>query len=355
MKKYCRFAVCILIIILLPGCWNSKDIQNMAYVTAIGLDYENGKYISYIQVLNFSNIAVTEGREVGKVLPVWIGNGEGQTISESLSSIYTTSERRVFWGHMKSIVCTDRLLRHNINEVFDLLNRHRENRYNVLLYGTKNPIHEILTEKSILNFSPLETVLESPQQIFTQRSFILPTYEFKVLSQLNESSGTAILPSITIDHNDWYEDKKDKPMLRIDGAFFFVNRKLSGWLSEEDLKGTRWIQRRMEVSPINVPDNSDPIANLSLRKPHFVVEPVLEKEKIYFNIRVGLKGSVALLIKDIDEVSLEKQAADVVKQEIIHSFRKGISIKSDVFMLEDKLYRKHPQKWEELRKKQTLF
>lgn len=140
-------------------------------------------------------------------------------------------------------------------------------------------------------------------------------------------------------------------MLRIDGAFFFVNRKLSGWLSEEDLKGTRWIQRRMEVSPINVPDNSDPIANLSLRKPHFVVEPVLEKEKIYFNIRVGLKGSVALLIKDIDEVSLEKQAADVVKQEIIHSFRKGISIKSDVFMLEDKLYRKHPQKWEELRKK----
>lgn len=327
----------------------------MAYVTAIGLDYEDGKYKSYIQVLNFSNIAQTQNAQVGKAVPIWIGTGEGKTVTESLSTIYSTAQRRVFWGHMKAVVCSERLLKHGMGQVFDMLNRYREIRYNVLLYGTRDPIQNILTEKSILNFSPLESVLESPQQIYTQRSFILPIYEFKILSMLNEPSGTAILPSLTIDRNDWYEDKKDHPMLRVNGAYFFDNKDFRGWLSEDDLKGTRWIQLQLEESPINIPDSKNPVAGLILMKPHFVVEPKLEQGKVHFNIRIGLKSYVNLLIKELPESTLENMASELVKNEVIDSFKKGIALKCDVLMLEDKLYRKYPDKWRELSKQSDFI
>ncbi|GIO53455.1 MULTISPECIES: Ger(x)C family spore germination protein [Paenibacillus] len=355
MKRTVLSIVCCALLLLLPGCWNSKDIQNMAYVTAIGLDYVDGKYKSYIQVLNFSNVAQSQNAQVGKVVPIWIGTGEGKTVTESLTSIYSTAQRRVFWGHMKAVVCSERLLKHGMDQVFDMLNRFREIRYNVLLYGTRDPIQDILTEKSILNFSPLESVLESPQQIYTQRSFILPIYEFKILAQLREPSGTAILPSLTIDYKDWYEDKKDHPMHRVSGAYFFDNRELRGWLSEDDLRGTRWIQRQLERSPVNIPIGQTPVATLILMKPHFVVEPKLENDKIHFNIRIGLKSYVDLLIKDTPESTLEKMAAELVKKEVIESYKKGVALKSDVLMLEDKLYRKYPGKWRELSKQSDFI
>lgn len=102
MKKKTCILLCIALLFLLTACWGSKDVQNIAYVTAIGFDYENGKYISYVQVLNFTNIAKGEKTEVGKNVPTWIGKGEGITVTESLSNIYSTSQLRIFWGHVKA-------------------------------------------------------------------------------------------------------------------------------------------------------------------------------------------------------------------------------------------------------------
>ncbi|SFK13254.1 hypothetical protein SAMN05518846_1099 [Brevibacillus centrosporus] len=66
----------LVLLFFLSGCGNSRDIQNLAYVTALGVDYVNGKYVSYVQVLNFSNIARSVDSVLGKPVPIWIGVGD---------------------------------------------------------------------------------------------------------------------------------------------------------------------------------------------------------------------------------------------------------------------------------------
>ena len=109
-----RTSMLFVLLLVLPGCWNSKDIQTMDYATAIGVDYQDGKYITYVQFLNFSIVGRNENVQVGKAFPNWIARGEGETLSQSLSSIYATSQMRVFWGHVKAIVCSESLLKHGI-------------------------------------------------------------------------------------------------------------------------------------------------------------------------------------------------------------------------------------------------
>ncbi|MGN7356360.1 Ger(x)C family spore germination protein [Paenibacillus sp. SAF-054] len=350
MRKFAHITLCLLILMLIPGCWNSKDIQNMAYVTALGIDYEDGKYKSYAQILNFTNVAKADNAEIGKPVPIWVGTGEGRTVTEALTTMYSTSQLRVFWGHLKSVIVTENTMQHGMVEIYEMLNRYREIRYNILLYGTKEPLKDILTQKSILNLSPLETIMNLPQQIYSQRSFILPVYAFKIIAQMDEPSGLAMIPSLEIDNGIWYEDKEERPMFRINGAYFFHNKEYRGLLSEDDLKGTRWIQRKLQRSPINIPDANAgrPVASLILVKPHLYIKPVIDNGQARYVIRVSINAYIDELIKNNSSDTLEKMAGVVVKNEILMSYKKGLKQHADVFMLEEKLYRKYPKKWREL-------
>lgn len=348
MKSIGSMIAAVMLTLLLTGCWNSKDIQKMAYATALGFDFADGKIVSYVQVLNFANVAKGEMSQVGKAVPVWVGKGEGITITESLTDIYSTSQIRVFWGHIKAIVCTENFMQEGkrIKEAYDMVNRYREIRYNVLLYGTKDNLRDIFIQKSLLNFSPIDTVMTTPSQIYTQRSFILPVYGFKLIAQFNEAGSPTMLPSITVAKGDWTEDQKPKSMLRINGAYFFRKLDMIGWLSENDLEGYRWLQQKLERSPINVPNDSNPAVALVLTKPRFKVTTVFDGE-VKYNIKVKLKAYLDEMTRDITEQEIEDQAAQVIREQIMTTYKKGLRIKADIFKLDEVLYRNHPKVWRE--------
>ncbi|MCY7482840.1 hypothetical protein M5X06_24220 [Paenibacillus alvei] len=57
-KQRLWLLVSILSLVLpLAGCWDIKNVQDMNYVTALGIDYVNGKYIVYTNSLEFTNVA----------------------------------------------------------------------------------------------------------------------------------------------------------------------------------------------------------------------------------------------------------------------------------------------------------
>jgi len=351
-KKGMIALVGAVLLLLLAGCWNSKDIQNMAYVTAIGCDYENGKYITYVQILNFSNVAKGEMSNVGKNIPAWIGRGEGVTVTESFNAIYSTSQIRTFWGHVKSIVMTERFLRKEdrVKEAYDMLNRYREVRYNILVYGTKEPLRTIFSQKSIMNLSPLDTVMDTPSQIYSQRSYILPLYSYKLVAQINQPPGLGILPSLSIDRGNWTEDQKPRTMFRIDGAYFFREKRLIGWLSEQDLEGYRWMQKKLARSPINIPNNDSPDASIILTKPKPHVSHEVRNGRVFFNVRLSLDAYVDEMVRNLNKSEIEEKSAREVERQLRATYEKALRIKADVYELSECLYRENPKKWHELQR-----
>ena len=346
---YCRRIVWLVIMMaLLPGCWNTKEIQNIAYVTAIGYDYVDGKYVSYVQVLNFSNVAKTGGVELGKNIPAWVGKGEGKTAIESLISLYQTSQERLYWGHVKAIIFSENLLKHGIQGVEDSLLRYREFRYNVLVYGTKEPIHDILIQKSILNLSPIETIMSTPNEVYSQRSYIKPIYINTLLANLNEPTLSTKLPSLSIDKSVWHEDNAKKSLLKINGAYFLKNYNLAGWLSEDDLKGSRWVQKKIIETPINIPDEDPPTASLLINKPRFTITPQLIGETVKYNIKVTAQAYIEEMKEPLTEQTVEKEVEKVIVSEIKDTFKKGLKQKCDVLRLEESLFRSNPQKFKEI-------
>ncbi|AZS15308.1 Ger(x)C family spore germination protein [Paenibacillus lutimineralis] len=339
-----------MLLLLLTSCWNSKDIQNMAYITAIGFDYENGKYVTYVQVLNFSNVAKSESNQSGRSVPTWIGKGEGTSVTQSFNSIYSTAQLRVFWGHVKALVFSERFLEEGerIRSTYDLVNRYREIRYNIPVYGTREPLRDILAMKSNLNLSPLQTVMESPEMSYSQRSDILPLHGYKLIALINEPAGAPLLPSLAIDREAWTEDTDPKSMFKIDGAYFFKGTVAKDWFSEDDLKGYRWMQKKLQRSIINIPNDIEPEAAIVIENPSNSVHHTVRDGHVYFTINLKLNAYVDELRRNLKKQEIEKMASQTIENQIRHTFMKGMARKVDIFNLTECLYRENPKKWREL-------
>ncbi|WP_054027743.1 Ger(x)C family spore germination protein [Bacillus sp. FJAT-28004] len=342
-------------ILILNGCTGTPEIQNMAYATAIGIDFKDGKWIAYAQILNFSNISHSEQVTLGQPVPVWVGKGEGETVALALTDISRTAQLQVFWGHVKAVVMTEAVLKKSVTDVYSAINRYREVRYNILIYGTKREIPDILVQKSILNLSPLETIMFTATQMSSPISVILPVTVNRVIADLNEPGEPAMIPSIDLDTNDWMEDKQAKPMFALSGGYFFKQNKMIGWMSVRDLQGIRWAEKGLKRIPLKVSAHGSPAAVIEFSSPKMRISPVKVNGETRFNLEVEANGYVIELMQDVTMNHLKDRAADAIRKEITSTYRKAIKQNIDPFHLRESLYRSSPLEFRRLSGSDAFF
>jgi len=351
MRPGMKISCCLLMLILLTGCWDEKIIQNMTYITAIGVDYADGKYICYAQVSNFSNIAKQESGTNGKLAPIWIARGVGTTLDDALTSLYHFSQMRIFWGHIKVLVLSENVIRKGLNPIFDLMNRYREIRYNMWVYGTKAPLDQIFIEPSINNLNPLVSILQNPEDIYKQSSFIPPLYWYRLIALTNDPVNVSALPSIAISKGNWKEGSKPRSLPMVNGAYYLNLDHLTGWLSFSDLRGARWLENQTARTHLTVASNDKPIADLILAKPRHSIKLIEKGTELHFEVTVKVRAFVDQLHENVSEDVIEAQAARIIEAEINDTYRKGAELGADTLKLELYVYRNHPHKWNEMNDK----
>ena len=147
--------VALFLLLTLTGCWSRYEVQNMNYATAVGIDYVDGQYTLYVQLLDFSTVAKLEGQQKAEQPPVWVGKGEGSSFTEAANDLYSTSQQRLNLGQISAILFSERLMKENkVGEVLELINRYREIRYLAWLFSTREPHEEILLATPFFRFSP---------------------------------------------------------------------------------------------------------------------------------------------------------------------------------------------------------
>ena len=57
--------ILVILLLFLTSCTDIKEVQNLNYVTAIGVDFRDGEYIGYIQLISF-NSQGANGSKIGR-------------------------------------------------------------------------------------------------------------------------------------------------------------------------------------------------------------------------------------------------------------------------------------------------
>lgn len=335
---------------LLTGCWDIKDLQEVNYLTAIGYDLEDGEFVIYGQLLDFASVAKTEAGKAG-LIPVWVGKGRGKTLINAIDDLYRTSQLRIFYGHVGAVVIGEKVLKDSwaMNQVEQFHGRFYELRFTPWIFGTSQPIGEILSATSIFDLSPGVSVLHQPLETYRQRSVIHPISVRRYALETNEPSHTTLLPVITQSDRNWSKGNKPQEMLSISGAYAIREAKVLGKFLLKDLIGLTWIEPASNRGPLVLSSGKKVEATLSLEQPKIEIEPQVRDGKATYTFKVSLTGSITMLLTPLPEAEIEQQAVELIRTQIRELYEEGLKHDADLLNLETALYRKKNREWKRLR------
>lgn len=165
--------VWLILSLILTGCWNSRELNDLAIVSGIGIDLtaNNGEFRVTFQVVNPSASSTSMGS--GNGMPaVTVISASDRTVFGALRKASKRATRQLFFAHSQLVVVGESLARSGIEGLFDIFERSHELRLNSPVLISRNS-----DAASVLK---ILTTLESlPSMGVVKRCKIPPEYTEK--------------------------------------------------------------------------------------------------------------------------------------------------------------------------------
>ncbi|CAI6085675.1 Spore germination protein B3 [Paenibacillus sp. JJ-100] len=341
----------VLCVILLTGCWDSKEVQSINFITAIGIDYKDNQYTAYAQLIDFSSIAKQEGPTSREGSKIWIGRGTGSTLSMAINDLYETSQQQTLWTHVKAIVLSKNALEGRLEDIFNTLLHSGQLRYTPWIYATEQDMSTLLSPSAILNQSAQTTQLFEPMRLYRQHSGYEPIRLHQLLDSMREPASVVLLPSVSTKNQTWHNGKETPPLIRMDGFYVVSNGKSQGKVTGAEADGTRYVSYdHVYQYPLYVygKHGSKPDLTLTLHKPKTRIKAKKTANGITFDLFTSVKGTIAEENDSNDSPRIkEQEASKQMEAQIRNTFAKTKARGIDSFGLVEHLYRHHPDWWKE--------
>lgn len=341
------------LMLLLSGCWSTKEVQSINFITTLGVDYRDKQFIAYAQVVDFANIAKQEGPNQVNEGTIWVGEGKGKTLMLAIYDLYRTSQQRTMWTHVKAIVLSENILNQKLEETLDVILHSGELRYTPWMYGTSEDLKTLLTASSLLNQSVQSIELFEPVSLYRQSSQYEPIRIHFFLDGFREPASTVLLPSVATNVEAWNQESNKKPrMTYFDGLYLISKKKNTGKVSGQEADGARYVSyRKMQQYPLDLDPELKSSHVMLVRDAKSNISAVTkDNHTVTFNITVNAEATVLEDEQLASDVQLKKETERRMVEKIRYTFEQTKEKKMDIYSLEEHLYRRHLDLWKTVSK-----
>lgn len=360
MKKIISlFLMFLLISSLLTACWSKKELNEIAIVTAIGIDKTKDGYLVSIQVVNPSEIAgktATGRAEVIRFMKT------GSTIFEAMRRLSTDVPRRVYVAHLREVVFGEELAKEGIGKVLDVFSRHHEMRSDFFLTVAKGAkASDILNVQTALEKDPaikIANTLETSEKVWAPTR---PVTIDELITSIVSKGKEPILTGIHVYGNPEsgsavtnVQNVSPKTGLKIDTIGVFKSDKLIGWLNEKESKGFNYITDNIKATIVTFPCKDGKIT-IATTHSKTNVKGKIEKGKPKISINVTSDGNVGEVACKFDLSKPEK--IKELNKKYQHSIKENIEAaikkvqedyQSDIFGFGEVIHRTDSKAWKHL-------
>ncbi|EWG10989.1 Ger(x)C family spore germination protein [Cytobacillus firmus] len=336
---------------MLSGCSGIKNIQDLTYIVSIGMDYddEKGEYTVYLQGLNFLNVAKQEGGKSAEPVPIFVASAKGETLNLAVRKLYKMSEPPLYFGHIKTLVITDRIVQHKFKEVVEEVGKNRSIRPTLHVVTTDEEIEEVFNINALFNYPAVYTVLFKKDTYEIAQNEIRPVTLMKFLREYYEPMNAAKLPAVKIDKTSW-KAEKDYPVLYFDGYTVFQNRTYKKELAFEDSLFLNWLMEKYIAIDRRVDIEDKLAAAVKLESPKLKIKYDEDSSSPKFSINLSIRADLLEKVQDISMNRLTSLVEEEIKAKLRTLYLNGVENKIDYLNAGEKWFRMHPEKFAELQK-----
>lgn len=354
MKK---ILLIIPIIFLLTGCYNYREINELAIVSGISVTKEGNDIKLTTEVINPKKEQDASSEEEPEFITY---TKKAKSIQEAIRKMIQDSPRKMYGAHIEILVIDEKIAKENLIDILDFFARDPEIRSEFkVLIGKSDDVLKITTPLEKISSQNIRDSLENNSKYLGHANVM--TYHELISNVLNPNI-ELVLPVINIkgDKKEGEEktniaDTTSEATPNLSGMAIFKNNQLKGYLTEK------------EELTYNILANEAKnfFIRTSTKDNQYIVHELIRfSSKMEFNkktkeIEITLKGNSAIAdvnekidLENLKEVAnLEKELNKELKKTVENSI-KNIKNKynSDIFGFRDLIYKTDPKYYKTINK-----
>jgi spore germination protein KC len=182
--------------VLLAGCWDKTELNELAIVTMIGLDEdpETGQITAYYQIVNPLTSVTTSGSAGGDQAPVYTYTVSGKSFGEIRKIIYKMLPRKLFIAYYRAVVVSERMARHGMQDIVNIIQIQPTGRASVPVLIAGDPMDKIMNTLTPLEMYPGESVSLRLNLLRQQSLLVGKRIAVRDVAERMERSECVVLP-----------------------------------------------------------------------------------------------------------------------------------------------------------------
>ncbi|WP_066064623.1 Ger(x)C family spore germination protein [Neobacillus soli] len=365
MRKF--FVISFLMVLLLPimsGCWNQKELTDLAFVMAMGIDKgEDKKFDVSFQLVNPGNVASGQNGG-GQGLPIAVYKSSGNTITEAARNATKMISRRLYYSHTNLIAVSEEVARDGILDMMDALDRDPEFRTTtqivVARHTSAQDLVSALTNLDKLPVNKITKELKSTEKMLGENIGV--NIDDFLAGLVSDGKNPIVNGYIVHGKKEQIGNAQDLQktiggaFLEADGLAVFEKGKLIGWFEHQWARGVVYVLDKVQSTGINVSWNG--------KKHAITMASIRSKTKVSVHFKNG-KPLINIAIEDEGWISEANTAVDLtnpqvidkidklvekeIKRQVLGSIKEAQKMKSDIFGFGERVHRANPKQWKKLK------
>lgn len=298
MKKFGVMSAIVLMVILLSGCWDQRELGEITVVTGMAVDKgEDGKYTLTVEGINATEL---NNRTASGYAPSIVYSAEGNSLAELTYRVNEGISRHLIYSHMRTLIIGEELAEEGIIDFIDFLERNREIRddFNILIArGAKGSdvlkvTYQFQKSTSLKLHTQLDTMMKDwggdpgvrMNDVITAwtapgRQPVMAAVRIKGDPEAGASAENMM--KVTPD-----------ALVVLDSLAIFKGDKLEGFLTLEDSRNYLWIQNKINKTSITVKCNESQYMGLRVYDTRTKVKGKLENGKAKIDIKIRAEAYI---------------------------------------------------------------
>lgn len=338
------------LIFLMCGCWNYKELNNLAMITGIAIDKIDNDYHVTLLISNSKKQTNDSDKPQASTAAY---EGSGKTMYEAISNASANISKEGYLGHLTILVLSEEIANYDMSNIIDFLFRYPQIRNEFQLILAKNSkASDVLKVTTPLESFPSLNVSENLKNT-NRRQGIIYTVNFNEFIKMFVESGIeAVLPSVEVignisegNKNENIEKIEPSTYLRLSTIGIFRGDKLVAWSNKDESYGINILNDKVKNMYLTTTwGDGKIVSEVSSLKTKI---KVIDNNKILVNVKTT--ASIEELSSDVNLENIDniKKIEENNKVLISDYITKAITLaknnKTDIFGFGRSIYKKNPK------------
>ncbi|MCP1311605.1 Ger(x)C family spore germination protein [Paenibacillus tyrfis] len=330
-------------LLTLTGCWDRKEINDIAVVMAIGIDKSPKGYIVSAQIPIPEAAGKIGGNDTGTggKQSFFIESSMGRSIKEAFENMQNRTARRFLFSHQRILIIGEELAKSGVSKVLDFINRNGESRLSAYILVAKGKSLDILKTSAPLDHMSYEAIRQ-----ITKMGMRRTTSEF--LNEIYQVGKDPIIPLVEVIkiQNIAKPEIKKMAVFKEDKMRFVSNQKQT--------LGIYWLTNRIKRKSITFPVQENEEITVEILDQKKKINAMIRTDMPEFNVNIEVRGVIRENKSSLDIENLEvfhqveARLGEEIKSQVTAILEETTSRQIDSFGFGNYLYRKENIKWETL-------